>query len=244
MSKLCSEGNLEGILQQRRELWGHESAPAPTSSIRKKILWDFQSTFWDSARQCFTYHFRRPDAPVGIRATIVCEDAWLHLIGMRNSTPQFRANANHIKEGLSFDSGLMRASYVFLLFFLTLNLIYFVSETVKVNEKARNDAMAQSCKTFITWFRDTNCDQLPSYNNFTSGKKHDSPVWVMPFVKITQFHAEYEAYQIALGLDEIASYSTFRRVYVQHFSKSLRTMRCKGNFSHSCGICNGGVGAC
>ena len=100
--------------------------------------------------------------------------------------------------------------------------------------------MGQKCRIFITWFRDNNCDQLPAHKNVVTDEA-ESTVWVLPFTKISHFYCEYEAYCLALGEDEdIASYATFRRAYAE-FETSLRKMRCKGNFSHSCGICNGGM---
>lgn len=97
--------------------------------------------------------------------------------------------------------------------------------------------MTQSCYQWIEFFKQNNCDQLPAH---TGQNESDEPVWVLPFGKIAHFYKEYEAYQLANNLEDIASYETFRRTYDDHFKNTVRMVRCKGNFSHACGICKSG----
>ena len=114
-----------------------------------------------------------------------------------------------------------------------------ISAYVTEARKDRQGGLRQNCRSFITWFRDNNCDKLPA------GAGNSAEVYVLPFTKISQFYLEYDAYMTAIGDEEnIASLSTFRRAYANELKATLRTMRCKGNFSHSCGICNGGSVMC
>jgi hypothetical protein len=238
VAKLCGEGNLEGILEQRKSLWGTQVTPAPKTRERRKKLWDLQTSFWNSAEQRFDYHFLRPGAPSGQKPTVVCEAAWLHLIGLRGITQQFRDNVKMISRGEEFESGLKMLLSV--IFCVTLPFFSLLAYSTSSDTK-REGRMGQKCRTFIAWFRDNNCDQLPAHKNVETGEP-EATVWVLPFTNISHFFCEYEAYCLALGEDEeIASYQTFRRTYLGEFAQSLRKMRCKGNFSHSCGICNGGM---
>jgi hypothetical protein len=119
LTRVCREGNLEGILEQRATLWGPPKAPAPTAGTRKRLLWDFQFQFWDAATKEFRYHFLRHEAPASHKGTIVCQDAWLHLLGFSGATSQFKENAKLIKQGLDFDSGTRIQALLFRLEFVT-----------------------------------------------------------------------------------------------------------------------------
>jgi hypothetical protein len=116
VAKLCREGNLEGILEQRKRLWGTQVTSAPTTRERKQKLWDLQSSFWNSAERRFDYHFLLPGAPSSQKPTVVCESAWIHLIGLRGITSQFRDNAKMIEQGEAFESGTIIVCIEYLFF--------------------------------------------------------------------------------------------------------------------------------
>jgi hypothetical protein len=80
-------------------------------------------------------------------------------------------------------------------------------------------------RRWIMNFAEKSCDRMP-VNDI-----NDAILYVVPFMKVTEFAAEY----FADVPDATGSTDTFKRAF--RACRGIRTMRCKGNFS-TCGICD------
>ena len=144
--------------------------------------------------------------------TEVCEASYLAMLGLSNTYNKFRSPNPWIgarKILLEFGS--------------------FEKYMVDGLEKESNSSKEEKCIAYIKNFIETNCDELP-----IAGMEG---VKVLPFATKQSFYDEYVTdARYGISLDDVACLKTFVRA-LKKFKKSVRFMRCKGNFS-KCEICS------
>jgi hypothetical protein len=105
IARICREGNLDDVFDQRRYLWGPKDTKAPTSKQRGDRLFQLQQKSWLPSDCIFKYSFRSKSSQA---ATVVCENAYMHLLGFKSDTKgicrsgQFADNKDRIKDSLGY----------------------------------------------------------------------------------------------------------------------------------------------
>lgn len=139
----------------------------------------------------------------------ICENAFIFLLGFKARSRQYNDIKQLIQRG------------------------YNIFDEVTYHPRERDSAKYLHAKLFIENFVHDSCDILPLKTS------DNSDVYCLPYGSIKAFYEEYVTSSKVNGNDEttIASETRFRVCFTNEFSRTVRLMRCKGNFS-TCDICN------
>ena len=198
-------GCLTSIMRIQTELWGEPGDPPPTSKERGMRLWDLQVKMFDHATGEFNFSFPSSDAG---KPRYVCERAFAWMLGFNGNrrTKQYIKNKLLIKNGYTLDDPRLTE-----------------------NKASRYPQMVESAKAYIRWFRDENCDRLPTAISCDCHPKGDDdaddhPVFVVPYDSIHDFYGEYYMFCHDRGKPK-CGLSTFRTAFKDVDFKHLRLMR-------------------
>ena len=221
VQNVSSAGCFDNVVTLKYELWGKSCDPSPTSSQRKFRLWDIQKRMHNESTNAFDYFFL--SRVKSARPVFVCESSFVFLLGFlgKRKTRQFIKNKMLIQRG--FDKRDPRLN------------------ALKVD---RIGYRLEQAKSFISWFRDENCDVLPvnerrnssscgcgSDDEFSDDDENQetaaesTDVYVLPYDNISDFYGEYVMHCADYN-KPCCCESTFRRALNSaEFKSSLRMMR-------------------